>query len=193
MNHNNASTDFSISAPMILCDNHARGSIIMIHEIIPIAEHHIAGFHGVLNAVARERRFLAFLEAPPLEQMQQFVLNNIDEGYPQFVVFIDGQIVGWCDVIPNSRRAMQAHCGALGVGLLPQFRGQGIGRELVQRTIDAALEFGLTRIELMVRETNVNAIALYKKFGFEAEGLHRKAVRIGGRYENLLSMALVTE
>jgi ribosomal protein S18 acetylase RimI-like enzyme len=168
------------------------GKAIVIYEIKPIAENHIAGFHETLDAIAREQRFLAFLEAPPLEQLRQFVLNNIHEGYPQFVVLSVGQIGGWCDVIPNSRRAVQAHCGTLGMGLLPEFRGQGIGRELMQRTIDAALAFGLTRIELTVRETNVNAIALYRKFGFETEGLHRKAVRIEGRYENLISMAFVT-
>jgi GNAT superfamily N-acetyltransferase len=32
------------------------------------------------------------------------------------------------------------HCGTLGVGLLPQFRGKGIGRKLMQRTIDAAFD-----------------------------------------------------
>ena len=169
------------------------GKVIVIYEIKPIAEHHIAGFHEALDAVAREQRFLAFLEAPPLEQVRDFILNNIHEGYPQFVVVIDGQIVGWCDVIPNSRRAVQAHCGTLGMGLLPGFRGQGIGRRLMQRTLGAAFEFGLTRVELTVRETNVNAIALYRKFGFRAEGLHRNAVRIDGRYENLISMAFVTD
>jgi RimJ/RimL family protein N-acetyltransferase len=63
----------------------------------------------------------------------------------------------------------------------------------MQRSFDAALAFGFTRIELTVRETNVNAIALYRNFGFETEGLHRKAVRIEGRYENVLSMAFVAE
>jgi ribosomal protein S18 acetylase RimI-like enzyme len=164
----------------------------MDYQIVPITADHIAEFHQVLDAVAREQRFLAFLEAPPLEQLRLFALNSIQEGYPQFVVIVDGQLAGWCDVIPNSRRAVQAHCGTLGMGLLPQFRGQGIGRRLMQRTIGAALEFGLTRIELTVRETNLNAIALYKKFGFETEGLQRRAVRIDGRYENLLSMAFIT-
>jgi ribosomal protein S18 acetylase RimI-like enzyme len=82
-----------------------------------------------------------------------------------------------------------SHCGTLGIGLLPDFRGRGIGRRLMQQTIDAA--FGLTRIELTVREGNVNAIALYKSLGFETEGLHRNAVCIEGRYENLYSMALL--
>jgi ribosomal protein S18 acetylase RimI-like enzyme len=79
------------------------------------------------------------------------------------------------------------------MGLLPKYRGQGIGRKLMQRALDAALAFGFTRIELTVRETKVNAIALYKNFGFETEGLHRNAVCIEGRYENTLSMALVAQ
>ena len=74
---------------------------------------------------------------------------------------------------------------------MPKFRGQGIGRQLMQRAIDAAFAFGLTRIELTVREDNVNAIALYKSLGFDIEGLHRNAVCIDGQYENLYSMALL--
>ena len=165
----------------------------MNYEIRPIAEDHIPSFRETLDAVAREQKFLSLLEAPPLEQMRHFVLDNIKEGYPQFVVLGDEEIAGWCDVLPNPRRVVYAHCGTLGMGLLPKYRGQGIGRKLMERALDAALVFGFTRIELTVRETNVNAIALYKSFGFETEGLHRKAVRIEGRYENTLSMAYVAQ
>ena len=83
----------------------------MIYEIRPIAEDHIPSFRETLDTVAREQKFLSFLEAPPLEQMRHFVLNNINEGYPEFVVLIDDQIGGWCDVLPNPRRTVQAHCG----------------------------------------------------------------------------------
>jgi GNAT superfamily N-acetyltransferase len=124
----------------------------LIYEIRSIAEDHIARLRETLDAVAREQRYLSFLEAPPLEQIRHFVLNNINEGYPQFVVLIDDQIGGWCDVLPNARRTVQAHCGTLGMGLLPKYRGQGIGRKLMQRAIDAALAFGFTRIELTVRK-----------------------------------------
>jgi len=146
----------------------------MPYEIRPTAEAHIPGFRATLDAVAREQKFLSFLEAPPLEQMRLFVLNNIKEGWPQFVVVAEEEIGGWCDVLPNSRRTVSAHCATLGMGLLPKYRGQGIGRRLMQRTLDAALAFGFTRIELTVRETNANAIALYRSFGFETEGRHRK-------------------
>jgi ribosomal protein S18 acetylase RimI-like enzyme len=99
-------------------------------EIVPIAQGHIDGFHRALDIVARERRYLAFLEAPPIEATRTFVLDNIKRGHPQFVaVSTDGEVVGWCDVTPMSRPT-QAHRGVFGVGLLPQFRGQGIGTKL---------------------------------------------------------------
>ena len=163
----------------------------MADRIVPIAEEHIPGFRAAVDVVARERKYLAFLQAPPLEDVTRFVLANIEHGYPQFVVLSAGTVAGWCDVIPNRSRVIYSHCGTLGVGLLPEFRGRGIGRQLMQRTIDAAFAFGLTRTELTVRENNLNAIALYKSLGFEIEGLYRNAVRIEGRYENLYSMALL--
>jgi RimJ/RimL family protein N-acetyltransferase len=161
------------------------------YQIVPIAEEHISGFRAAVDAVARERKYLAHLEAPPFEETKRFVLRNIEHGYPQFVVLSAGTVVGWCDVLPNRSRVIYSHCGTLGVGLLPEYRGKCIGRQLMRRTIDAAFAFGLTRIELTVREANANAIALYKSLGFEIEGLHRNAVRIEGQYENLHSMALL--
>ena len=163
----------------------------MTYQIVPIAKEHISGFHAAIDVVARERRYLAHLEAPPFEETRRFILDNIELGYPQFAVVSPDTVIGWCDVLPNRSRVIYSHCGTLGVGLLPEFRGKGIGRQLMQRTIDAAFAFGLTRIELTVSEGNANAIALYKRLGFEIEGLHRNAVCIEGQYENLHSMALL--
>ena len=48
----------------------------------------------------------------------------------------------WCDVTPKSR-PVYAHCGVLGMGLLPRFRSQGLGTKLITRTLKAARSFGL--------------------------------------------------
>jgi ribosomal protein S18 acetylase RimI-like enzyme len=165
----------------------------MDYAIVPIAEEHIPDFHAAVDVVAREKKYLAFLEAPPLEETTKFVLNSIQQNNPQFVVLSDGNVVGWCDVIRNTKRIVYSHCGTLGIGLLPEFRGQGIGRRLMQTTIDAAWQCGITRIELTVRAHNANAIALYKSLGFEIEGLQRNAVRIDGQYQNVYAMAIVKE
>jgi ribosomal protein S18 acetylase RimI-like enzyme len=160
-------------------------------EIVPIAQGHIDGFHRALDIVARERRYLAFLEAPPIEATRAFVLDNIKRGHPQFVaVAASGEVVGWCDVTPMSRPT-QAHRGVFGVGLLPQFRGQGIGTKLTKKALAAARAFGLHRVELTVREHNTSAIGLYGKEGFEIEGVQRDAVLVDGMYEDVVCMAVV--
>ncbi|MEA2887128.1 MAG: hypothetical protein QOD11_1488 [Bradyrhizobium sp.] len=160
-------------------------------EIVPITQGHTDGFHRALDIVARERRYLAFLEAPPIGEMRTFVLDNIKRGQLQFVaVSGNSEVVGWCDVTPLSRPT-QAHRGVFGVGLLPQFRGQGIGTKLIQTGLAAARAFGLHRVELTVREHNTGAIELYKKEGFEIEGVQRDAVLIDGAYENVVCMAVV--
>jgi hypothetical protein len=83
-------------------------------EIVPIAEGHIEAFHRTLDIVARERRYLAFLEAPPLQATRTFILGVISQDYPQFVAMADGEVAGWCDIIPKSRRRSRsiAACSA---------------------------------------------------------------------------------
>jgi ribosomal protein S18 acetylase RimI-like enzyme len=159
-------------------------------EIVPISPAHIDSFHRALDLVVRERRYLALLEAPPIEEFRGFVQNIISRGYPQFVALSVGEVVGWCDVLPKTW-PIYAHTGVLGIALLPALRGQGVGRRLLARTLDAARAYGLSRVELTVRENNRNAIALYRKFGFETEGIKRNALKIDGRYENLVLMALL--
>ena len=91
-------------------------------DIVPIEESHIEGFHRTLDFVARERRYLAFLEAPPVESVRAFVLDNIAKDYPQLVALSAAEVVGWCDILPKDRPTY-AHGGVLGMGLLPSFRG----------------------------------------------------------------------
>ncbi|SDO45264.1 GNAT family N-acetyltransferase [Afipia sp. GAS231] len=162
----------------------------MAVEIVPISQDHIEGFHHALDFVARERRYLAFLEAPPPGETRTFILNNIAQGYPQWVVLSAGEVVGWCDILPKPR-PVYAHVGVLGVALLPEFRGCGLGERLIGQTLDAARAFGLHRVELTVREDNKNAIALYKKIGFEIEGLMRDAMKVDGVCENTYLMSLL--
>jgi RimJ/RimL family protein N-acetyltransferase len=164
----------------------------MTLRILPTAEEHVDGFHAVLDTVAKERRYLAFLEAPALEELRGFVRWNIEKRHPQCVALMDGRVVGWCDIVPVDRPT-RAHTGVLGVAVLPEFRGQGIGTALVRDCLDMARAVGLTRIELTVREHNARVIPLYERFGFVVEGLQRNAIRVDGKYEHLVCMGLLLD
>lgn len=158
--------------------------------IEPIQETYIEGFHKALDTVARERRYLSFLEAPPLESTREFVLDNIRNGHPQFVAVSEGQVVGWCD-IRRHERPVHAHRGTLGMGIIPEFRDRGLGRRLITATIEAAKLAGLRRIELDVYADNHRARALYEKVGFVHEGVARDAVFIDDHFVDLMKMALL--
>jgi ribosomal protein S18 acetylase RimI-like enzyme len=160
------------------------------HRIVPLAERHIRGFHRALDCVAREKKYLLFLEAPPLAAVRKFVRAGMRHRDPKFVALSGSDVVGWCDIFRGDRETTR-HCGRLGIALLPEFRDQGIGARLMKRAIATAWKRKFTRIELSVREDNRRAIALYKSLGFEVEGLLRKAIMIDGRYYNLLTMALL--
>jgi RimJ/RimL family protein N-acetyltransferase len=160
-------------------------------HIRPITEHDINDFHRAIDQVAREKLFLSAGEASPLSETKTFVANNIANNHPQYVALSENVVVGWCDIIPKNKHSFHAHEGRLGMGLLHDFRHQGIGSRLLQTTIEAAFSFGLTRIELGVWASNLNAIALYKKFGFEMEGCHKNAICVDGRFFDLLTMALL--
>lgn len=153
-------------------------------------EAHFEGLYQAIDAVARERRYLAFQAAPPRPASFAFYRRVFEQGWCQFVALEGGQVVGWCDILPQGGESC-AHVGVLGMGLLPHARHRGIGARLLQAAIDAAWAQGLARIELSVRAGNANARALYRRHGFEDEGIRRRAYRTDGRFEDGHAMALL--
>ena len=163
----------------------------MSHSIVPTAESHLESLYHAFDAVARERKYLALTQAPPWEQSLAFYRNVLAAGFPHFVaVDGSGKVVGWCDVSPVFGHS-RAHIGLLGIALLPEARGLGLGAQLLQAAIDRSWTRGLTRIELSVRADNLNAKALYERFGFEHEGLLRRASLVDGIYHDAHAMALL--
>ncbi|OGB28789.1 MAG: GNAT family N-acetyltransferase [Burkholderiales bacterium RIFCSPLOWO2_12_FULL_61_40] len=158
--------------------------------ILPTAEAHFHGLYQAIDTVAREQRYLAFTQAPPIEQSFAFFRNIVQKQLCQVVALRDGAVVGWCDVLPTFGDA-RAHVGTLGIGLIPNARHCGIGAQLMQAALSAAWAQGLSRIELTVRVDNPNARALYARFGFVNEGLHRRAFCIEGDFFDSYAMALL--
>jgi ribosomal protein S18 acetylase RimI-like enzyme len=162
----------------------------MSYRIVPITEQHIDGFHAALDRVAREHRYLAFLEAPDIEVVRGFVRTNIQEGHPQLVAELGESVVGWCDILPSSRPVFR-HCGVLGIGVVAEYRGRGIGKVLMKAALEAAIAAGITRVELTVRTDNTRAIPLYQAFGFTIEGRLRRHMLVTGEYHDSFIMALL--
>lgn len=156
--------------------------------LIPAQERYFEGLYQALDEVARERCYLALFQAPPKEDARAFMRDIVARQLCQVLAVEDGQVLGWCDVLPRYGEAC-AHVGVLGMGLVPSARGRGIGRQLLAAAVEQAVARGLCRIELSVRTDNHRAIALYERFGFVVEGRHRQGYSVEQTYVDTLSMA----
>jgi ribosomal protein S18 acetylase RimI-like enzyme len=158
-------------------------------QIVPTAEQYVDGFHAAVDVVARERRYLALVEGPPIEGSRAFVQSLLNGAGVQVLAMDSDSVVGWCDIVRESRDGFR-HTGHLGMGVVPEFRGRGIGERLARAALDAAVADGMERIELEVFASNASAIALYDKLGFGVEGVKRRARKLDEGYEDCLIMAI---
>ncbi len=164
-------------------------AVLRDFQIVPIAEKYIEGYHKCLDLVARERRYLALVQAPPLESTRQFVLSNIANDIPQFVALSGEEVIGWCDITPMRHEGF-THCGRLGMGVRDGYRRLKVGTRLFDRTIRKAKEKSLERVELEVLASNIPAVGFYEKAGFVVEGVKKKARKLDGTYDDLVLMVL---
>jgi ribosomal protein S18 acetylase RimI-like enzyme len=150
----------------------------------------VISFCDAVASVSRERLYLLNFDGFSIEDTAEFVRSNREKGLPHFIAIDGDKVVGWCD-LRNQDFPIFKHTGTVGMGIIKEYRGQGIGEKLLKTTIDAAQKMGLKRIELNVRETNTVAIALYKKIGFKIEGVLENAIYLDGAYVNNLAMAVL--
>jgi len=158
--------------------------------IVAVQERYAASYRECLDVVAREKRYLAQVEAMPLERIEAFVSQSVATDAIQFFALDGDRVVGWADIFPSWAHAV-AHCGSLGMGVHPDYRRQGLGQRLLAACIEKVWRKGLTRIELEARADNHAAVALYQKLGFEHEAIKARAMRFDGVYFDAVQMRLL--
>lgn len=150
-------------------------------------ECYFESFFTVLDSVARERIYLEMIEAPSKEEVFEFQRKLIHQKAPVFYAVEGDQAIGWIDIVPLKNPRMN-HRGTLGMGIAQDYRGKGVGSQLMEKALAYAKSFGLEKVELHVYSTNTQAIELYKKFGFKESGAIAKYRKLEGRYFDSLFM-----
>ncbi len=117
-------------------------------------------------------------------------LADPPEGLFLLVACVDGEVVGNLGLETSPTRPRIRHAGSIGMAVRDDWQGQGVGTALMEAALDLADNWlNLTRIELRVYVDNSAAVALYKRFGFEIEGTHRRYAFRDGKYVDAYSMA----
>jgi ribosomal protein S18 acetylase RimI-like enzyme len=159
-------------------------------KIEPISEAYLSSLCDAIYDVAREEKYLAMTAAVPISEVIEFQKKIISNKLPQFVAIENDKVIGWCDILPKKTIGF-THVASLGMGIISNFRNQGIGNQLLSKTISKVKEIGIEKVELDVFESNQNAIDFYLAFGFKKEGLKIKARKYKNEYDNVLLMGMV--
>lgn len=107
------------------------------------------------------------------------------------VVLSEDRLVGITAVYQDPRPRLKG-VGGMMIYIHQDFHGVGLGTEMTNKILTLARNKGLHRIGLEVVEDNKAAVRLYKKFGFEVEGVMKDAYfGTDNKYHNLLVMGIL--
>ncbi|HDX9590997.1 TPA: GNAT family N-acetyltransferase [Bacillus pseudomycoides] len=126
-----------------------------------------------------------------IEAQREKTITNSQQGDVTFVAEDGGRIVGFLVFTRNSMKRLN-HTGLFGMGILEDYRNQGVGTKLLSQLIGwAKTQEGIEKICLGVFSTNERAIKVYEKFGFKEEGREKRQIKFeDGRYADNVLMAL---
>ncbi len=115
----------------------------------------------------------AYLErAFNLKQLEK-ELSNISSKF--FFVYFNNEVVGYLKVNTNDAQSEEMGDESLEIERIyikNKFQKHGLGKYLLNKAMEIALERNKKKIWLGVWEKNKNAIAFYKKMGFVQTGAH---------------------
>lgn len=146
---------------------------------------------NAINSVGAEKVYiLTEIFAHDADWERNFIQEHVKEkkDFLLVVAEVEGNIVGTSSIHPGSS-PKDRHVGGLGISIVKEWRGLGIGTAMMTYMINWAKNYGLEKLYLSVFSTNQRAINLYKKFNFQVEGKRKKQYKIEGKYIDEIIMA----
>lgn len=120
------------------------------------------------------------------------IIGNVNSASKSgfFVAEEDGILLGYMIARGEGLERIK-HRASIVIGVHSNSRGKGVGAALFEHVFEWASQNKLHRIELTVIESNERALGLYKKMGFEVEGIRKNALFIDGQYVNEIYMGKI--
>lgn len=109
----------------------------------------------------------------------------------EIVAVVDGMVAGTAGIEAVGAKYKLKHRAELGIAILKEYWGLGLGKALMETCIECAKDAGYTQLELNVVAENERAVSLYKKMGFVEYGRNPRGFnsRVSG-YQEVVYMLL---
>lgn len=152
-------------------------------------------FSALIKQVEAESQFMLMEpgERNITPERQRLMLEQIEKADNStiFVAVEKDVLVGYLIVI-GEKAIRKKHSAYLVIGILEKYRGKGIGTKLFEQLNAFADNHQIGRLELTVVTENTAAVSLYKKMGFEIEGVKRKSLLVNGHLLDEYYMSKLT-
>ncbi|PIR03202.1 MAG: GNAT family N-acetyltransferase [Candidatus Magasanikbacteria bacterium CG11_big_fil_rev_8_21_14_0_20_43_7] len=152
---------------------------------------------GHMHIVSTETDFLTYGAGEfllTLKEEEDYIRKTAQSDHEIFLLAeVNNHIIG-IGGIHSTNNIRTKHIGNLGLAIQKKWWGIGIGSYVLEGLIDWAKKNTILRkIDLFVVENNHAAITLYKKFGFQEEGLARRTMYIKGTFFDAYTMGLLID
>jgi phosphinothricin acetyltransferase len=127
-------------------------------------------------------------EPRTLEHRTQWFEERQRDRYPIFVAVEDGHIVGWSALNPFHARMGYRFTCENSVYVAADWRGRGVGKQLLGPLVEAAKSRGLHAIIAVIDADNAASIRLHAAFGFEQVGHFKQTGFKFGRWLDVVYM-----
>ncbi|MBI3069917.1 MAG: GNAT family N-acetyltransferase, partial [Candidatus Levybacteria bacterium] len=140
-----------------------------------------------INKLSKEQTFILFQrEEIAFKDEEEYLgkmLEKIEKKKAvQLLVFSNNKLVGISEISMKDKAI--AHEGVFGISVLEEYRGEGIGKKLMEQVLKEAKKSlpQLRIVTLGVFENNLSALKMYEKFSFREFGKLPEGILHKGKY-----------
>lgn len=143
-------------------------------------------FQKFINSLIAEDAQILETEKKSLKEESDWLKNQLGAVRKRTSVFLvaeDGDLLAGSASV-NLGRGRQSHIGTLGISIIKEYRGMGLGNYLINKALESAkknLKPSLKIIKLGVLPTNEPAKNLYRKIGFKEVAILPKHIEYKGK------------
>jgi ribosomal protein S18 acetylase RimI-like enzyme len=145
-------------------------------------EEDLTGLVGVIRQAIGDGTYVdAETVADVVDHEEVLLRHNELHSRVFFVATVDSEVVGWVN-LTTEETAKLNHTAKLTVGVLEQYRGHGIGSELLARGLEWAEDNEIEKVYNSVPASNEAAIEFLRAHGWETEAVRENHYKYDGEY-----------
>lgn len=148
-------------------------------------ENDLADIVAIYNTTIPTRQSTADTSEVSVESRLEWFRRHHPDKRPLLVHERDNTVVAWVSFQSFYGRPAYAHTAEISIYISPEYRGKGLGRELLSQSLAMTRQLGIKTVVGFIFSHNIRSLNLFKSFGFEEWGMLPDVAEMDGREYSL--------